>query len=74
MHLLLRKQAVFKMSNIDGIAKKTKIGYLLKTTKQSIFRIVRNIFLSHTTQDKYVFKAGNGSLDVLQRQKGVFLT
>ena len=52
MHMLLQKLAVFKMSNIDGIATKTKIGYLLKTTKWSIFRIVRSILLSHTTQDK----------------------
>ena len=33
MFLILRKQAVFKMSNIDGIAKNIDIVYLLKINK-----------------------------------------
>ena len=70
MSLLLRKQAVFKMLHIDGIAKKTQIVYLLETTKLPILRYVRSTFTLETPQDKQVFNGRNGILDILQRRNG----
>ena len=59
MSLLLRKQAVFKMLHIDGIAKKTQIVYLLETTKLPILIYVRSTFTFETPQDKQVFIGRN---------------
>ena len=55
--MLLRKQAVFKMSNIDGVAKTACFGYFLKNTKKQIFRVFSNRFMTHTAKKNQVFNA-----------------
>jgi len=57
MYLLLRKQAVFKMSNIDGVVKTACFGYFLKNTKKQIFRVFSNRFMTHTAKKNQVFNA-----------------
>ena len=70
MSLLLRKQAVFKMLHIDGIAKKTQIVYLLENTKLPILRYLWSTFTLETPQDKQVFNGRNWILDILQKRNG----
>ena len=70
MYLSLRKQAEFKMSNIDGIAKKKHIGYLMKTRKKTKSSELSEILLFQIYPPKHVFNARMGILDILQRQKG----
>ena len=70
MYLSLRKQEEFNMSNIDGIAKKTHIGYLMKTRKKQNLQSCQKYFYVKYTPQKHVFNARMGILDILQRQKG----
>ena len=75
MFLIWRKQAVIKMSKLDGSAKSADIVYLLKkNTNRSFPKCYSSTFMTHTAPDKHVFDARNLILNILQRQEGEFLT
>ena len=52
---LLRKQGVFKLSNIDGAVKWADSVYMPKTTELSCLKIYRHFFMTHIEQKRLLW-------------------